>query len=290
MSECKISIIVPDTMLKGAGIFNTSFVPSYIYNIKIELTNTSSSFKLCSLSATLGNGIRYLNNLKHSGPDESLLAKTNIVKPTLEINNNNVIIFMNNFILSPNSINILSFDVALSDRLTANSLENSGEKIPHKAKVYFYGHLINEGDVDSNSCFSLAQDYELFIKCDDEFIEDGETTKFFIYCNAGQYDMVRSVYVRSILDSGLEFIADSCNLEPRNVYTQNGKTILKWDMGSLLPSESKRIGYKVRLNNKLISEEQSQLKISVNSNCVNNSTYTQCPASAHYYLNVKKKQ
>jgi len=287
MKECTISIDSPERLLKGAGIPNTSFIPSHIYQLKIQFINTCEYPKLCSFSSTLGNGIRYLKNMTHSGPDASLLEKTNAVEPTIELENNNVIIFANNFIMSPNSTNTLTFDIALCDKYTKNSLENSGDKIPHKSKINFYGHLINESNVDSFSVESLAQDYEIHVTCDEDKIKPGETTKYYVNCNAGQYDMSRSVYLRSILDEGLEFVADSCNLEPRNVYKFNGRTIIKWDIGSLQPSESKRIGYMVKLKNDFKAEPDYILKNKLNSNCVNNSSYTQCPMSCQYNLTVE---
>ncbi|MFA9423571.1 MAG: hypothetical protein ACERLG_08325 [Sedimentibacter sp.] len=287
MKECTIFIDAPEQLLKGAGILNTSFIPSQIYQLKIQLINTYESAKLCSFSSTLGNGIRYLKNMHLLGPDISLIEKTFVAEPSTELGNNNVIIFANNFILSPNSNNTLIFNIALCDKATENSIENSGDKIPHKSKINFYGHMINENQVNSCSTSSLAHDYQLKVDCDDTKIKAGDTTKFYVHCNVGQYNMARSVYVRSILDEGLEFIADSCNLEPRNVYKFNGKTILKWDLGSLQPSESKRIGYMVKLSDKFKAETGSILKSKLNSNCVNNIAYTQCPSSCQYSLIVE---
>lgn len=284
MKECTISISAPEKILKGAGIPNTSFIPAYIYKLKIEIKNTGSRIKLCSFSSTLGNGIRYLNNMEHSGPDIGLLDNINAVPPTPEIGNNNVIVFANNINLSPDSTNIITFDIALCDKLTVDSTENTGSKIPHKSKINFYGHLICEDSVDSCSAVSRAHDYELAVKCDNKTIKKGETTKFYIYCNTGQYDMARSVYVRSILDGGLEFVGDSSNLQPRNVYGFNGKTILKWDVGSLQPSESRRIGYMAKAGDN--AEPGRILKSKLNSNCINNSEYTQCPSSVEYDLIV----
>lgn len=285
MKECTIFINAPERILKGAGIPNTSFIPAYIYKLNIELKNTSSFTKLCSFSSTLGNGIRYLNNIEHSGPDNHLLDKINIVEPSSEIGNNNVIIFANNFNLSPNSTNVVTFDIALCDKFTSESYENTGNKILHKSKIKFYGHLICEDYVDSCSAVSYAYDFELIVKCDNKTIKKGETTKFYVHCNAGQYDMARSVYVRSILDGGLEFIGDSSNLQPRNTYTFNGKTILKWDVGSLQPAESKRIGYMAKAKEDL--ESGYILTTKHNSNCINNSEYTQCPSSAEHNLIVE---
>ena len=285
MKECTISINAPERILKGAGIPNTSFIPSYIYKLNIELKNNSGVARLCSFSSTLGNGIRFLSKIKHSGPDSSLLQKVNVVQPLVEIGNNNVIVYANNISLSPNSTNILTFDIALCDKKTIESTENTGDKILHKSKINYYGHLICEEYVDSCTATSIAYDYEIILKCDNETIKRGETTKFYIHCNSGQYDVARSVYVRSILDSGLEFIGDSSNLQPRNVYNFNGKTILKWDVGSLQPSESRRIGYMVKVKDDV--ESGYILKNKVNSNCINNSEYTQCPISCEYNLVVE---
>jgi len=285
MKECTISLNAPERILKGAGIPNTSFIPAYIYKLTIVINNTSSDTKLCTFSSTLGNGIRYLNNLEHSGPDLSVLKSVNVVNPIAEIGNNNVIVFANNINLSPNSINMLTFDIALCDKFTTDSAENNGDKIPHKNKIYYYAHLICEDIVDSCKASSVAYDYELIVKCDNQTIKKGETTKFYIYCNAGQYDMARSVFVRSILDEGLEFIGDSSNLQPRNTYSFNGKTILKWDAGSLQPAESLALCYMVKVKDDV--ESGCILKNKLNSNCVNNSEYTQCPVSCECSLVVE---
>lgn len=285
MKECTISINTPQKMLKGAGIPNTSFVPAYIYRFSIELKNTSSLNKLCSFSSTLGNGVRFLGGINHSGPDNGILKNVNVVEPSTEIGNNNVIVFANNINLSPDSINTITFDMALCDNYTIESTENSGDKIPHKNKINFYGHLICDDYTDSCSASSGACDYEMIVKCDNEYIKKGESTKFYVHCNAGQYSMARSVYLRCILDENIEFIGDSSNIQPRNVYEFNGKTILKWDVGSLQPSESRRIGFMIKAKND--AESGSVIKSKFNSNCISNSEYTQCPISIEYSLTVE---
>lgn len=223
----------------------------------------------------MGNGIRYLDKIKHEGPDVNLLDTVSIVEPCKELNNDNVIIFGNNFALSPNSTNIITFNGALCDKYTVKSIENSGDKIPHRSKINFYAHLTNEDKIDSCSATSTAMDFNMIVSCDDEKVSSGAITKYYVDLCTGQYDMARKVYLRSVLDAGLEYIGDSCNLEPKNVYEFNGKTIIKWDVGSLQPSEIKRIGYKVRVKN----DAKGKLTNKLNSNCINNSAYTQCPVS-----------
>ncbi|WP_313165011.1 hypothetical protein [Sedimentibacter sp.] len=284
MKELTISIKPPDKILKGAGIPNTSFIPSYIYKLNIELINNSNQSKLCSFSSTLGNGIRYLKNMEHTGPD-NIVGKIKIVEPCEDVYNNNVIVFANNISLSPNSTNIITLDIGLCDKYTIDCIENTGDKISHKEKIHYYGHLICESYVDSCSAVSLACDYEFIVKCDADKLQKGESTKYYIHCRTGQYDMARSVYVRCVLDNGLEFIGDSSNLQPEKVYSFNGKTIIKWNVGSLQPSEIKRIGYMVKV--KEDTEQGSILKSKLNSNCVNNSTYTQCPSSCEHLLTVE---
>lgn len=284
MKECTIYIDAPEKFLKGAGIPNSQFIPSNIYQIKIIIKNTSNSQRLCSFSAALGNGIRYLENMQHEGPDTNLLNTVSAVEPCEILNNDNVIIFGNNFTISPNSTNTISFNASLCDKYTANSVENSGDKIPHRSKINFYAHLINEDKIDSCYVTSTAMDFDLTVKCDDEKVNEGDITKYYVNLCTGQYDLARKVYLRSILDTGLEYIADSCNLEPKNVYEFNGKTIIKWDIGSLQPSETKRIGYKVRVKSDLMN---GTLANKLNSNSINNSTYTQCPVSCEYLLTVR---
>lgn len=282
MKECTIYIDVPEKFLKGAGIPNSQFIPSHIYQIKIILKNNIDSEKLISFSAALGNGIRYLDNIRHEGPDINILDSISAVEPCEELNNDNVIIFGNNFTLSPNSKNTILFDAALCDKYTVNSIENSGDKILHRSKINFYANLVNDDKTDSYSAISIAMDFDMRVVCDDEKLNPGTITKYYVNLCAGQYDLARKVYLRSILDGGLEYIGDSCNLEPKNVYEFNGKTIIKWDVGSLQPSEIKRIGYKIKVKN----DAEGELKNRLNSNCINNSTYTQCPVSCEYLLTV----
>lgn len=291
MKECNIAIEAPVNFLKGAGLLNTLFLPAWIYNIKIILSNNSFQPKLCSLSSTLANGIRYMKNLKIDGPDKEIFDAIHIVEPTAEVRNNNVIVFANNITLSPNSINKITFDVALSDNYTKNSLENSGEKILHLNKLNFNAYMICNENVYSASFISEACDYDVCISCEDKIVSIGDTTKFYLQCRAGQYDAVRGVYFRSILDDGLQFVPDSSNLEPKNVLTTNDKTVIKWSIGSLLPTEVKRVGFKVTVNNQYIDNETINtgdiLTNTINSNCINNSTYTQCPVSQKIDLVVE---
>lgn len=287
MNGCNISLDAPIKFLKGAGILNTDFLPAWIYKVKIILKNSTDESNICSFSVTLGNGIHYMNNLHIIGPNNELLNKINVAEPNSSIKNNNVIIYANNFLLSPKSENIICFDSCLCDKYTENSIENSGDKIPHASKIFFNGHLICKEMVDSCSFTSEACDYEILIDCEDKELSYGGTTKFYIQCKAGQYDMVRGVYLRSILDQGLEFISDSSNMEPRNVYSFDKRTVLKWDIGSLQPSEVKRIGYKIFLkDDKNLIKSGDILKNKINSNCINNSTYTQCPSSCKYEITV----
>lgn len=290
MNNCKISIDAPKRFLKGAGILNTTFLPSWVYKVNITLKNQSDAQEICSFSTTLGNGIRFMDNLHIVGPDTDLYHKINVAVPDSSIGNNNVIIFANNFLLSPNSENTICFDTCLCDNYTENSTENSGGKIPHRSNIHFYGHLINGENVDSCSFISKACDYEVSVHCENDKILPGEETKFYICLKAGQYSMVRGVYVRSILDQGLKFIEDSSNLEPRNVYSFDKRTVLKWDVGTLQPSEVKKIGYKVTLEDKHDGKEIKSgdiLKNKINSNCINSSTYTQCPSGCEYILTVE---
>lgn len=289
MKECTISIAVPEKMLKGAGIPGSTFVPSHVYELKIYFSNTGDEPRICSFSSTLGNGIRYLNNINHEGPDTSLAGKISAVEPSVALGNNNVILFADNFVLSPRSHNCITLDIALCDRYTQSSMENSGDKIPHRSSISFFAHLIEGENAISASASTTAMDYELKAMCQDEYIKPGEAAKFYLHCDCGQYDVARNVYVRSILDEGLEYVADSCNIEPRNVYKQNGRTIIKWDVGSLQPSESRRIGYMVSINEVPGMVPGTVLRNKLNSNCINSSEYTQCPSSCQLSIMLAEK-
>ncbi len=281
MNDCSVKIYFPKKILKGAGLRDSSFIPAWVYRIKIIIKNCSEYFKICSLNSTLANGLRYLGNIKVDGPDSDIVEYIKVVEPNRKVGNNNLILFANNFKLSPMSENIISFDLALYDKYTVDSIENSGNKILHKAILNINTYLLSDGEISSDSITSEVMDYEIKLRCDDEKMRIGDETKLYIECKAGQYDLIRRAYLKSVLDSGFKYISQSSNYEPAKLYSYDNRTILKWSFDVVNPSECKRIAFKIKLKNKY--NDNSDVKIgdtlinSINSNGVNNSSYNQCP-------------
>lgn len=281
MNDCSVKIYFPKKILKGAGLRESSFIPAWVYKIKIVINNCSEYFKICSLNSTFANGLRYLSNLKVEGPDSEIAQFIKVVEPNEKVGNNNLILFANNFKLSPMSENILSFDLALYDKFTDNSLENSGSKIPHKSILNINTYLLSDGQISYDNITSEVMDYEIKLRCDEEKMSIGEEAKLYIECKAGQYDLIRRAYLKSVLDSGFKYIIQSSNYEPAKLYSYDNRTILKWSFDVVNPSECKRIAFKIKLKNKY--NDDTEIKVgdtlinSINSNGVNNSSYNQCP-------------
>lgn len=281
MNDCSVKIYFPKKILKGAGLRDSSFIPAWVYKIKIVINNCSEYFKICSLNSTFANGLRYLGNIKVEGPDSEIAEFIKVVEPNEKVGNNNLILFANNFKLSPMSENILSFDLALYDKYTDNSLENSGNKIPHKATLNINTYLLSDGEISYDNITSEVMDYEIKLRCDEEKMSIGDETKLYIECKAGQYDLIRRAYLKSVLDSGFKYISQSSNYEPAKLYSYDNRTILKWSFDVVNPSECKRIAFKIKLKNKY--SDDTEVKVgdtlinSINSNGVNNSSYNQCP-------------
>lgn len=281
MNDCDVKIYFPKKILKGAGLRESSFVPAWVYRIKIVINNCSEYFKICSLNSTFANGIRYLGNIKVEGPDSEIVDFMKAIEPNKKIGNNNLILFANNFKLSPMSENVISLDLALYDKYTENSLENSGGKIPHKTILNINTYLLSDGDISYDNITSEVMDYEIKLRCDEEKMSVGDETKLYIECKAGQYDLIRRAYLKSVLDSGFKYISQSSNYEPAKLYSYDNRTILKWNFDVVNPSECKRIAFKVRLKSKY--NDDTEIKVgdtlinSINSNGVNNSSYNQCP-------------
>ncbi len=293
MSDCSVKIYFPKKILKGAGLRATSFIPSWIYTIKIVVKNNSEYFKICSLNSTLANGLTYLNNLKVNGPDRDIAEYIKIVEPNEKVGNNNLIIFANNFKLSPLSENIITFDLALYDKYTENSVVNSGSKIPHKSTLNINTYLLCDGEISSDNITSESMDYEINVTCDDSKLKINDETKLYIECKAGQYDLVRKVYLKSVLDSGVKYLIQTSNHEPSNLYSYDNRTILKWNFDVVNPSECKKIAFKIKIKNKynddtLVKAGDSLIN-SVNSNGVNNSSYKQCPDTCKCNILVEEK-
>ncbi len=293
MSDCSVKIYFPKKILKGAGLRATSFIPSWIYTIKIVVKNNSEYFKICSLNSTLANGLTYLNNLKVNGPDRDIAEYIKIVEPNEKVGNNNLIIFANNFKLSPLSENIITFDLALYDKYTENSVVNSGSKIPHKSTLNINTYLLCDGEISSDNITSESMDYEINVTCDDSKLKINDETKLYIECKAGQYDLVRKVYLKSVLDSGVKYLTQTSNHEPSNLYSYDNRTILKWNFDVVNPSECKKIAFKIKIKNKynddtLVKAGDSLIN-SVNSNGVNNSSYKQCPDTCKCNILVEEK-
>lgn len=281
MNDCSVKIYFPKKILKGAGLRESSFIPAWVYKIKIVINNCSEYFKICSLNSTFANGLRYLNNLKVEGPDSEIAEYVKVVEPNEKVGNNNIILFANNFKLSPMSENILSFDLALYDKFTDKSLENSGNKIPHKSILNINTYLLSDGQISFDNITSEVMDYEIKLRCDEEKMSIGDETKLYIECKAGQYDLIRRAYLKGVLDSGFKYIIQSSNYEPAKLYSYDNRTILKWSFDVVNPSECKRIAFKIKLKNKY--NDDTEIKVgdtlinSINSNGVNNSSYNQCP-------------
>lgn len=281
MNDCIIKIIFPKKILKGAGTKHSSFLPAWIYKIQIIIENNSDLFKLSSLNSTFGNGFTYLGNLNVEGPDSDIEKYLKIVEPNNDIGNNNLIIFANNFKISPFSKNIISFDIAVNNNYTKSCLENSGDKILHKTKLNINAYLLSDGQLSSDNCSCDCMDYLVDIHSDDKTLKTGDETKIYVNCSVGQYDAIRKVYLKCTLDSGLSFIDNTSNINPDNFYISNNRTILRWNFNYLFPSESKRIGFKVLLSNKYRDNKEikqgDRIINSFNSNGANNTTYTQVP-------------
>lgn len=293
MSDCSVKIYFPKKILKGAGLRATSFIPSWIYTIKIVVKNNSEYFKICSLNSTLANGLTCLNNLNVSGPDKDIAEYIKIVEPNEKVGNNNLIIFANNFKLSPLSENIITFDLALYDKYTENSVVNSGSKIPHKSTLNINTYLLCDGEISCDNITSESMDYEINVTCDDSKLKINDETKLYIECKAGQYDLVRKVYLKSVLDSGVKYLTQTSNHEPSNLYSYDNRTILKWNFDVVNPSECKKIAFKIKIKNKYNDETLvkagDSLINSVNSNGVNNSSYKQCPDTCKCNILVEEK-
>lgn len=280
MNDCSIKIYFDKKILKGAGLKDSTYLPAWIYNLKIVIKNNTEYFKICSLNSTLANGLTYFKNLKVTGKDEEIIDYVNIIEPNKKTGNDNVIVFANNFKLSPLSENIISFDVALSDRYTQDSLENSGDKIPHKSKLIINSYLLCDSLMYSDKIICEAMDYIINIGVEDSQIKVNDETKLYIECKAGQYDLIRKVYLKCSINSGLKYITQTSNLEPNKMFTYDNRTILIWNFNNINQCECIKIGFKVKLKD--MYNDLTSVKIgdnignSINSNGANNSTYTQC--------------
>lgn len=290
MSDCSVKIYFPKKILKGAGIRATSFIPSWTYTIKIIIKNNSEYFKICSLNSTFANGLTYMGNLKVIGPDEEIVNYIKAVEPSTSIGNDNLIIFANNFKLSPLSENTIIFDLALYDKYSENSVVNSGNKIPHKSSLNINTYLLSDGEISFDNLSCEAMDYEINFTCEDNELKVNDETKFYIECKAGQYDLIRKVYLKCVLDSGFKYLTQTSNLEPNNVYSFDNRTILKWNFDVLNPSECKKIGFKAKV--KGLYSDETPVKTgdtfinSINSNGVNNISYKQCPDTCRYNIKI----
>ncbi len=291
MDKCFVEISVPKKILKGAGYLESSFLPSWIYEVKLFIINNTNDYHISSLNMVLPNGIRFLENLHIDGPDKHIIDMIKVVSPNKKVCNDNVILFANNFRISPMSKNTISFNIALCDKFTENSVENSGEKIPHKYTLNFCANLLWDSNISTAKYICDALEYVINIDSEVDNIAPGDTVKFYIECKAGQYDMVKNVYFRNILGDGFSYLDGTSNIEPDQIYPLNEDTVLKWEFGTLKTCETKKVGYKAKLNKKYKNgntvNEGDIIVNYVNSNCANNTVYTQCPSDHFFEISVK---
>lgn len=290
MNECNIKMEFPKKVLKGSGIKNTAYLPYYIYNLKIIIENNTEYFKICSLNSTFANGFSYIDNLHISGDDKDIIDYIKIVEPNKVTGNNNLILFANNFKLSPLSKNTISLNLAITNNYTENNMENTGIKIKHKTNLNLNAYLLCDNNVYSDNITTQAMDCMVDISAEDNVVNVGNTTKYYINIKAGQYDLIRKPYLKFSLNNGLNYINESSNIEPNQIYFSNNRTILKWNFDCINPMECKKIGFKVKVKEKYSNDTHininDSLISSVNTNGVNNSSYKQCFDSKKYTLIV----
>ena len=290
MGDCSIKIRLPEKLVKGAGISGGRFLPGWVYRFEIEIKNRGDKEKVVSINTTFGNGLTYLGGLSLQGKDQGIVDKIVIVQPSIEIGNNNLIVFANNIKLSPKSTNKIYFDLGLYDRFTVNSVENSGEKIPHRSFLHITAHVLEDGEIVSDKIVCEAMDCQISMQLNQNKAHTGNETRVYIQCRASQYDLIRKVYIKCILDNGEEYISGSCNLEPNNIYKFNNRTVLKWFYDVVNPMEEIRLSFKIKIKQNYIDgkviKSGDRLLNSVNVNGVNNFSYTQCPDTSKDYVEI----
>lgn len=229
--------VAPGKMPKGAGLLSPVTAPRWPYQYTLIVENNSREYSTVTLIDNLPNGVRFLDTLTVTGPDNLELSSPNVTLPSSGPQGQNfVTIDWGSVTLSPDSVNTIVFDAAIWDNYTVGGVENSGSRISHLTPLQNTATLNGlSGPVQSIATIN-AMDTTINKKVSSLSTDVGQINNYTLTYRINQYDSVGNVVVTDTISNGQTYNVGSASLPPINPnppINLNGTTTLDWNLGLL---------------------------------------------------------
>ena len=230
----------PEKMTKGAGTLSPVASPRWPYTYTLTVTNNSREASNISLVDNLPNGVRYLNNLKVSGPDSGVLSSPVVTVPSnIPGCQNFVNINWGSVTVSANSENIITFEAAIWDNFTNGCQENSGSRIVHQTPLTNTATLDGLSGPVVATAKTNALDLEINKGINSGTTDVGGISTYTLTYMVNQYDNMNNVVITDTLPDGKRYNVGSASVAPDSVVVNaDGTTTIIWNLNTLAASSS----------------------------------------------------
>lgn len=229
-------IIYPASYLKGAGVTTGDIVDATeIFNISIQLINSTRDSSNITLNIPLANGLRYIGVWSTSGTN-AVNFNNPLITP-VSSTQNFVKINFNNKTLSAGSETTLTFQVAIWDKYTQSGIENSNPVILTNdlltSSVLMTGNLVSYSET-----FSIAAlEIDISLSTLSIYTDISVVNEYTLGYQIGEYLSLDDGVLTYTIPDGMLYVANSSTLTPTNISgPTSGVTVLTWSIGTLTAS------------------------------------------------------
>ena len=221
----------PGKMVKGAGLKEPITAAKWPFQYTLTIKNNGVSESIVTLTDNLPNGIRYLGELNVDGPDEVILLNPTVILPE-HGTQNFVTLNWGEVVLSPESVNVITFTVAIWDNYTIDYIENSGDRILHLTPLENNATLDGESGIIEATAITNAMDATIGKGVDDRNTDVGEINNYILNYKINQYDNVDLFIITDVVSDGQSYNVGSSSTMPDSVIdNQDGTTDIYWELG-----------------------------------------------------------
>lgn len=243
-----INKTIPLKCTKGAGSSPERYDYLWPYQCKLTFINNTREATIINITDTLGNGIRFIGDIKSSGTDAPLFEYYIIIPPD-EIENSTKIKW-NSLMLSINSYTEVTYKCAIWDKYTENAVENSGSTILHKSPIEtillsesIYGILSIKKSI-------LAMDITIDKGVNKSNIDVDDLLLYTLLYKLNQYHDIGAIKIYDLLPDGQNYL-DSITKDP-DIIEKNQKTgitTITWNIGILQRGSSGELLFRSNVTN-----------------------------------------
>lgn len=231
----------PSKIVKGAGTLVPPVSEDFPFTYTLIVENNTRSASTVTLIDNLPNGVRYLGNLNVSGPDSVLLSSPTVIPPS--VSQDFTTLDWGSVTLSANSINTITFDAAIWNRLTENGVENSGDIITHMTPLENSAELDGISGTVVATATTNAMDAIIRKSVSPIMTDVGGILNYTLTYQINQYYDVNDFTVIDITADGQTFNNDASVAPTSFIENPDGTTTIEWQLGNLPASTTGTITF-----------------------------------------------